>query len=138
MTVLRVRRQIAAVLETNGLRWTERTDGFSLRFSSAVLHVTLATLGAQVLIQIRSNVLCDVAEPSTEKVLAEVNRLNCGSLFGKWAYYVDERVVALEYDLLGDHLQEEELMTAVATVARLADRHDDLLQTEVGGKKAVD
>jgi hypothetical protein len=138
MTVTRVRRQVAAILEGNGLRSTERGDGFSLRFSSAVVHLRFAMLGEQVLIQLRSNVLCDVATRRTESVLEELNRLNCASFFGKWVYYVEERLVALEYDLLGDHLQEEELMTALATVARLADRHDDILQGVVGGRKAVE
>lgn len=138
MTVRRVNRQVAAILEGNGLRATERDGAFSLRFSSAVVHLTLAMLGEQVLIQLRSNVLCDVPTTETGQILAELNKLNCASFFGKWVYYVDERLVALEYDLLGDHLQDEELMTALATVARLADRHDDILQGVLGGRKAVE
>jgi hypothetical protein len=138
MTATGVRRQIAAILESNGLRSTGRDDGFSLRFSSAIVHLTLGKLGKQVLIQVRSNVLRDLPYGDAERVLAELNQLNCASFFGKWVYYVEERLIALEYDLLGDHLQEEELMTALATVARLADRHDDILQGVLGGHKAVE
>ncbi|MCA1695104.1 MAG: YbjN domain-containing protein [Actinobacteria bacterium] len=138
MTTIRVRRQVAAILEGNGLRSTSRDDGFSLRFSSAIVHLTLGMLGKQVLIQLRSNVLCDLPSSATGRILTEINRLNCASFFGKWVYYVEERLIALEYDLLGDHLQEEELMTALATVARLADRHDDILQGVLGGRKAVE
>lgn len=138
MTVTRVRRQIAAILEGNGLRSSEQDEGFSLRFSSAIVHLTPAMLGEQVLIQLRSNVLCDVPPRPVGSVLEELNRLNCASLFGKWVYYVEERLIALEYDLLGDYLQEQELMTALATVARLADHHDDILQGVVGGHKAVE
>lgn len=138
MTTNRVHRHIAAILESNGLPCEEEEQGFSLRFSSAILHVTLGMLGMQTLIQLRSNVLCDVPPEATELVLEQINLLNCASLFGKWVYYADERLIALEYDLLGDHLQEEELMTALATVARLADRHDDVLQGAFGGRRAVE
>ncbi len=138
MATARVLRQVAAILEGNGLRATDRDDGFSLRFSSAIVHLTLGMLGKQVLIQLRSNVISDLPCGDTERVLAELNQLNCAGFFGKWVYYVEERLVALEYDLLGDHLQEEELMTALATVARLADRHDDILQGLLGGRKAVE
>lgn len=138
MPLKRVRRQVGAVLESNGFRSSENETGFSLRFASAIVHISLASFGRQVLIQLRSNVLCDVAAPAADVVLREVNRLNCQSLFGKWVFYAEEGIVALEYDLLGDHLQEEELMTALATVARLADRHDDLLQAELGGRKSVE
>jgi hypothetical protein len=52
--------------------------------------------------------------------------------------YDSERVVSLEYDLLGDHLQEDELMTALALIAREADHHDDVLQQKFGGRKAFE
>lgn len=136
MTLARIGQQVRAILESNGLRWHEQDTGLALRFSSAIVHVTLAKFGDQALIQLRSNVLCDLGR--SDDVLHHVNNLNSATLFGKWVYYADERIIALEYDLLGDHLQEEELMTALAAVARLADRHDDLLQAQLGGRKSVE
>jgi len=137
MSAVRVRRRIAAILESNALPCTESDAGFSLRFSSAIVHVGLEMLGDQVLVQLRSDVLRDVSPNATTRVLEELNSLNCSTLFGKWVYHIAQHVVALEYDLLGDHLHENELMTALTMVARLADRHDDLLQAQFGGRKAA-
>ncbi len=44
----------------------------------------------------------------------------------------------LEYDMIADHMQEEELMTALAMLARLADQQDDRLQQRFGGLRAFE
>jgi hypothetical protein len=46
--------------------------------------------------------------------------------------------ISVEYDLLGDHLQENELMTGLAELARLADHHDDQLQQKLGGRRSFE
>ena len=135
-----VQRQVAAILESNGLRCSREAEGFVLRFSSAVLHVGFAEIGRQVIIELRSTVLSDVpvTDGRAATVLHKLNELNARSHFGKWVLYDEEQLVVLEYDLLGDHLQEPEFMTALATLARLADQHDDLLQQSLGGRRAVE
>jgi hypothetical protein len=135
----KIHRQCLAILDSNGLSWTERDGHYSLRFASAQLNIGLAAIGEQTVLTLRAPVLREVpVESQSEAILASLNRLNCESHFGKWALYEAERVIALEYDLLGDHLQENELMTALTTVARLADRHDDLLQQRFGGLRAFE
>lgn len=110
----------------------------ALRFASAVVSIHFDDWGQQTVIQLRSNVLLGVSHEPTAAVLVEVNRLNCESAFGRWAYYQDEGVLALEYDMIGDHLQEPELMGALTTVAMLADHQDDQLQVLFGGRRATD
>lgn len=129
----RVRKQIAAILEANSLTWADTpTGGMYLRFSSAGVAIEIGNWGAQTLIQISSNVLSQVeAEP--KQAYKEVNRLNVTSEFGRWVYYKDSRTVTVEYDLLGDHLQENELMTGLAALARAADYYDDRLKECLGG-----
>lgn len=126
------------MLESNGLRCSRNGDEFVLRFASAMVHVGFAEIGNQVLIEVRSHVLRDVplTGDRTVAVLRELNARNSASRFGKWVLYEDQRLITLEYDLLGDHLQEEEFMTALATIARLADQHDDVLQRTLGGRRA--
>lgn len=94
-------------------------------------------MGKQTLIQISADVLSDV-QAVTKVVLKQMNRLNMASQFGRWVYYRDSRTVSVEYDLLGDHLQENELMTALAALARAADHHDDQLQSVLGGHRAFE
>lgn len=138
MTRQRVHKQITAILEANSLTWTETaTGGVYLRFSSAGVSVELADWGSQMLIQIRSNVLSEI-EAATKHALKEVNRLNVASQFGRWVYYKESRTVSVEYDLLGDHLQEDELMTGLAALARAADHSDDHLQRLLGGRRAFE
>ncbi|GAB3034187.1 T3SS (YopN, CesT) and YbjN peptide-binding chaperone 1 [Mycobacterium bourgelatii] len=133
-----VHRQILAILETNGLSWAETSIGeLHLRFSSVAITIQLVDWGAQTLIHISSHVLTGVTA-GTKRILIELNDLNARSHFGRWVYYKDSRAIAIEYDLLGDHLQENELMTALAAVARLADYHDDALQQEFGGARAFE
>lgn len=138
MTQQRVRKQIAAILEANSLSWTTTaTGGMYLRFSSAGVAIEVGSWGSQTLILISSNVLSQI-EGATKQVLKEVNRLNETSQFGRWVYYKKLRTVAIEYDLLGDHLQENELMTGLAVLARAADYHDDQLQQLLGGQRAFE
>jgi hypothetical protein len=134
-----VRRQVMAILESNGLRCSQSDDGLAMRFSSAMLLLGFTSVGHQTVITLRAPVLRDLplASASTA-LLARLNELNCASHFGKWAYYGAEQLVVLEYDLLGDHLQENELMTALTTLARLADQQDDVLQREFGGRRSFE
>lgn len=134
----RVRKEVSAILEANSLSWTSAPNNVMyLRFSSAGVAIEVGSWGSQTLIQIRSNVLSKV-EAATKHVLKEVNRLNEESRFGRWVYYKESRTIAIEYDLLGDHLQENELMTGLAALARAADFHDDQLQRSLGGVRAFE
>jgi hypothetical protein len=135
----KVRQQSLAILESNGLSWSQQGDEYSLRFASAQLILGFATLGTQTLLTLRAPVLRNVPVDDQElEILAALNELNRASHFGKWALYVEEKLVALEYDLLGDHLQENELMTALTALARLADQQDDILRRRFGGERAFE
>ena len=140
MTQQRLRRQVEAILEANGMKWTEDDGRLAMRFDSALVHVALYEWGSQQLITIGSNVLQEI--PSLPggnlPILSAVNDLNLATSFGKWVYQDDCRTIFLEYELLGDNLQEPELMTALAAIARLADRHDDMLQAKLGGHKSFE
>ena len=134
----RVKQQVRSILEANSLPWTESSSGaLYLRFASASVAIEFAKWGEQTLIEISSHVLTDV-EGGTKRILLAINELNKASNFGRWIYYIETRTISVEYDMLGDHLQEDELMTGLAAVARLADRHDDLLKQEFGGSRAFE
>lgn len=138
MTKQHVQKQIAAILEANALTWSKTpTDGMYLRFSSAGVSIELSGWGAQTLIQICADVLTDIESPG-RLARREVNRLNAESQFCRWVYYRESKTIAVEYDLLGDHLQENELMTSLAALARAADYHDDHLKQTLGGRRAFE
>ena len=126
---------MAAILESNGLHWSELDDHFQLRFASASLQLGFTPIGTQTLLTMRAPVLRELPrDPDrSEEILLELNSRNCQSHFAKWALHQEHRAIVVEYDMLADHLQEDELMTALATLARLADQHDDVLQQRFGG-----
>lgn len=128
------------MLESNGLHWNSRKDGFALRFASALITLELAPIAGQHLLMIRAPVLreLDAPEHRSAEVLEALNQLNCESHFGKWTFHNDHAVIVLEYDMLADYLQEAELMMAVAMIARLADQQDDRLQARFGGQRAFE
>lgn len=95
----------------------------------------------QTMISLRSEVLVEVevGEDNRVQVLEHLNALNQASLFGRFHLDADMSTVVLQHDLLGDHLQSDELINALFTVGVLADDADDQLLREFGsGKRAVD
>jgi hypothetical protein len=103
--------------------------------------IRLEPLGEQTLVTLRAPVLSEIDSSvrGHGPILEALNERNSSSHFGKWVFYGETGVVALEYDLLGNHLQDDELMTAIAILARAADREDDELQRELGtGRRAFE
>ncbi|CAM3359117.1 hypothetical protein MYCO108962_16465 [Mycobacterium colombiense] len=138
MSRQKVYRQITAILEANSLTWTETPSGsIHLRFASAGVTIQLLDRGSQTLIEISSDVLVGV-DATNACILQEVNALNMTSNFCRWVYYEESKTISVEYVLLGDHLQENELMTGLAALARRADYHDDLLQKKLGGVRSFE
>lgn len=134
----RVQRQVLAILDANKLVWTETpTGGMYLRFGSAGITIRLDGLGKQTLIQINSHVLVGI-KGKTKSILTTINDLNMKSHFGRWIYDRDTSTIIVDYDLLGDDLQENELLTPLLTLARLADHYDDVLQRTLGGVRAFE
>lgn len=139
MSDAKIRQRVLAILDSNGLSWSDQDDGYALRFASALLLVGFTKLGKQTVITLRAPILRNFhLDSQAEAILSRLNELNCSTHFGKWMLYEDEQIIALEYDMLGDHLQEDELMTAVTMLARLADQQDDVLQRELGGERAFE
>lgn len=139
MSEAKIRQQTIAIFDNNGLRWVEQEGGYSLRFASARVLVGFTPLGEQTVIALRAPVLHDVPlDDGASAALQALNELNRATHFGKWTLYEDERLIVVEYDLLGNHLQENELMTALTMLARLADQQDDFLQRKFGGGRAFE
>lgn len=140
MSLRRTKQQVEAILDSNQIPWSWSEERFAMRFASTMVFVGFIQVGAQTIITLHAPVLqhlnLDAARASI--VLASLNDLNRSTRFGKWTLYEEQHMIGLEYDLLGDHLQEDELLTALATLARQADQQDDLLQDQHGGQRAID
>jgi hypothetical protein len=69
----------------------------------------------------------------TPALLEKLDRLNFGLFFGK--AYTHDSGVWIAHNLLGDHLDPEELLASVGLMARVADKLDDELKGEFGGQR---
>ncbi|MFO0561816.1 MAG: YbjN domain-containing protein [Polyangiales bacterium] len=69
----------------------------------------------------------------TPALLEKLDHLNFGLFFGK--AYTHDSGVWIAHNLLGDHLDPEELLAAVGLIARVADKLDDELKGEFGGQR---
>lgn len=80
----------------------------------------------------------NVDVPVSGDLTAFLAQENLHMLFGHFALRADEGAshgsVWLGHTLLGDFLDAEELVTALSTVARLADAYDDRIRERFGGR----
>jgi hypothetical protein len=134
--VQRVIEQVAGVLFRNGVEFDTRADGNEYRIlhDSTATFVSFSEFGEHVLVSVHSPVLQEIEETegTRRELLEVVNELNAGSRFGRFVYYPELRVIALEYDLLGDDLQASELMNAVMLVSEIANARDEELKLRLG------
>jgi len=72
----------------------------------------------------------------TPALLEKLDRLNFGLFFGK--AYTHDNGVWIAHNLLGDHLDPEELLAALGLIVRVADKLDDELKGEFGGQRYSD
>ena len=130
----RVIEQVAGILHRNGVEFDTRADGNEYRIlrDSSATFVSFSELDGGVMVSIHSPVLQELDGELRAEILEAVNDLNAGSRFGRFVYYPELRVIALEYDLLGDDLQEEELLNAVDLVSTTANAQDEELKLRLG------
>ena len=104
----------------------------SLRDSSATF-VSFSDFGGRNVVSLYSPILQEVDEAGgAGPILEALNDLNAASRFGRFVYYPELRVIALEYDLLGDDMQEVELMNAVGLVSETVNAQDEELKLVLG------
>src|SRR4051812_27329948 len=137
-----VATSVEVMLAERDVRY-ERRPGptFAIPHGSAEIVIEFDDLAGGNVIQVSAIVLDEIelAPEAEEGALRAVNDRNRSLRFGKFVLHEGARKITLEYDLLADFLQPEELMNAVSAVAQMADEHDDLLGSELGsGRRAVD
>jgi type III secretion system-like peptide-binding chaperone len=133
----RVIQQVYGILSMNKVEF--RTDeggkSFLVPYGSAGVFVDFRDWGeGETLVNIHAFVLdqVDVSDERRPKILEELNEVNKTNYLGKVYLDVDEKTIVLEHDVLGGHLDADELMSALRTVATMADDLDDELREKVG------
>lgn len=101
------------------------------RGSTAVFVSAHAWQDRYTIVELVCPVLNGVEE--TEALLKRLNELNEKLYFGK-AYWRSNEVW-IAHNLLGDHLDSDELIASVGMMAVVADHLDDELKARFGGKR---
>ena len=131
----RLIEQVAGILHRNGVEFDTRADGTQYRIllDSSATFVSFSDYGGRTVVSLYSPILQEVDDAGgRESILEALNDLNAASRFGRFVYYPELRVIALEYDLLGDELQEAELMNAIGLVSETANAQDEELKLVLG------
>jgi hypothetical protein len=120
--------------ESFGTYLKDQNDNYVLHAGSArVFIIPLNWVEGQTLIKIVAPVNWD-AQPSDE--LARFLAVeNMKLIFGKFSLDPNRRMVFFEHTLLGDFLNRKELEVAVKAIAVTADKYDDEIKAQFGGRK---
>jgi hypothetical protein len=117
------------------------TGVVTIPYGSAEIRVETRVAAGQSIVSVTADVLSEIGtdEQLELPVLRAMNERNRSAPFGRFSYDLERGTIVAEYEILAGSMQDEELMNAVTAVARLADDHDDVLQSELGvGLRASD
>ena len=140
-TVDEVRAVVQEYLQNNLDVVELRRDQFLVRRGSTACSIVCHDWGdGNVIVKLMALVVSDV--PVTDKLYEAVGREAGTHLFGTLMLVEDEDGATgdlfFHHTLLGDTLDEDELMFSLVAVAETADELDDEIQAEFGGHRVVD
>lgn len=139
----RVQQQIQGVIAASSFSYRE--DGDSLQVLAPKVdganQSTLVRIHSEdwpddrVVVHLSALVLGEIPEDDTEawsKAFVICNGLNQDLIFGRWVVYPEAGMILLEHELVGQTLDDPEILGAVATMGAMADQWDDRLLQELG------
>jgi hypothetical protein len=134
-TAAGLRSTIETYLTEANIPFRDRGDRMSVRRGSTAVFIKPAQWSGQhTVVELLCPVLVDVEVD--RGLLDKLNELNKQLYFGK-AYWHD-RGVWLAHNLLGDHVDRDELLAAVGMIVTVADKLDDELKAAFGGTRWID
>src|SRR4051812_44574339 len=107
--------RIRGYLDELGIEW-ERTDNGTVKVEAGTtaVYITSEQHADRCVVSLLAPVLSDV--DATADQLAELLKLNAQLNFGKFSWHAEERTLTVDYELLGDFLDRDELGVAVEAV----------------------
>jgi hypothetical protein len=96
--------------------------------------------GMSVLVSLSSTVLMEIPDEEQTNLKAALiaNDLNSIQRMGRWVFYPNKRTFELEYEILGDSLEPNNLGAGITSLAMSGDQYDESLKNELGGKRVID
>ena len=126
-------QRIRELLDELGIAW-EPADGGALKVEAGTtaVYITTDERAGRSVVSLLAPVLAEVDAPSDR--LVELLALNADLSFGKFSWHPTERTLTVDYELLGDFLDRDELAVALQAVGDIADTCDERLRPLIGGR----
>jgi len=119
--------------ESFGTYLKDQNNNFILQAGSArIIIVPLDWIKGQTIVRVMS--LVNMGAPVTAELTKFLAVENIKLLFGKFSLDLEKQAIYYDHTLLGDFLNRKELEVAVKSVAAIADKYDDEIKAQFGGK----
>lgn len=139
----RIIQQVNGILSMNDVPFQTGEDkqSFLVSSGSAAVIIDFGDFGDSTIVTLRAIVLeqVDGSDERRQAILEALNEKNRTIPFGCFYFDPDRNCVVLDYQLLADNLQEQEVLKALVAITASADRLDDELREAIGsGARAAD
>lgn len=131
-SVEEVHNHIVEILDEANVAYEEKGGRIRVVQGSAAVFIKVESwINNHTVVELVCPVLKQIER--SPALLEKLDQLNKGLFFGK--AYTHDKGVWIAHNLLGDHLDPEELLAAAGLIARVADKLDDELKGEFGGNR---
>ena len=142
-TVSQVQKKVQSILSTElGSVKVDADGDIRIDYESTSVRIAVEQYGDnpdETVVEITG--VLSFETPASPKLYKWINDRNASIKFGT-IYHLDGAkggtLVLLQYSILGDFLDPEELLNAVRVVALIANKLDDEVIEEFGGKRVAD
>lgn len=142
-TVSQVQKKVQSILSTElGSVKVDADGDIRIDYESTSVRIAVEQYGDnpdETVVEITG--VLSFETPASPKLYKWINDRNASIKFGT-IYHLDGAkggtLVLLQYSILGDFLDPEELLNAVRVVVLIANKLDDEVIEEFGGKRVVD
>jgi len=141
-TVSQVQKKVQSILSTElGSVKVDADGDIRIDYESTSVRIAVEQYGDsadETVVEITG--VLSFETPASPKLYKWINDKNALIKFGT-IYHLESKsgtLVLLQYSILGDFLDPEELLNAVRVVVMIANKLDDEVVEEFGGKRVVD
>jgi hypothetical protein len=135
-----VRSKVQRILQNKGLHIELKGEEFWVPYQTTRCRISVRPFGDKTVVDLAAVVIGEVKV--TSKLKEYIGERSAHFVLGNIALlHIDgqkDGIVIFRHAILGDFLDEDELMTSLAAVVTTADELDEQLQKMFGGRRAID
>jgi hypothetical protein len=133
-----LRGKITAYLDQASIPYRIDERGcYTFRQGSTLVFIQPLEWSDYAMVKVFAPLAVEIQQPDGDLALYLADR-NFNLLFGKFSLDLARRTVWLEHVLLGDFLDPQELLLTLEVIAYTADRYDEQIAQQAGGKRIID